>query len=49
MPLRTTTDFAESRARQRANSFDFIKLMVWMAAAAVPWMGIALIASHLGR
>lgn len=46
---RTAADFAASRARQRASSFDFIKLMAWVAAAAVPWMGIALIASHLGR
>ncbi len=49
MPFRTAADFAESRARQRASSFDFIRLMAWVAAAAVPWMGIALIASHLGR
>lgn len=49
MSFRTAADFAESRARQRANSFDFIKLMGWVAAAAVPWMGIAFIASHLGR
>lgn len=46
---RAAADFAASRAHQRASSFDFIKLMVWVAAAAVPWMGIALIASHLGR
>lgn len=49
MSVRTATEFAESRARQRAASFDFIKLMAWVAAAAVPWMGVALIASHLGR
>ncbi|MDE1903009.1 MAG: hypothetical protein KGI46_04055 [Alphaproteobacteria bacterium] len=49
MSFRTAADFAESRARQRASSFDFLRLMVWVAAAAVPWMGIALIASHLGR
>ena len=49
MPFRTAADFAESRARQRVSSFDFIKLMAWATAAAVPWMGIALIASHLGR
>lgn len=49
MSFRTTADFADNRARQRANSFDFIKLMVWVAAAAVPWMGIALIASRLSR
>lgn len=48
MSIRTAADFAERRARQRANSFDFIKLMAWMAAATVPWMGIAFIASHLG-
>lgn len=49
MPFHTAAYFAESRARQRASSFDFIRLMAWVAAAAVPWMGIALIASHLGR
>ena len=49
MSFLTAANFAESRVRQRANSFDFIKLMVWVAAAAVPWMGIALIASHLGH
>lgn len=49
MSFLTAANFAESRARQRANSFDFIKLMVWVAAAAVPWIGIALIASHLGH
>jgi len=49
MSFRTAADFAESRARRRATSFDFIRLMVWVAAAAVPWMGIALIASHLSR
>lgn len=49
MSFRTAADFAESRARQRASSFDFLRLMVWVVAAAVPWMGIALIASHLGR
>jgi len=49
MPFRTAADLAESRARQRASSFDFIKLMAWVAAGAVPWLGIALIASHLGR
>jgi len=49
MSFRTAADFAASHARQRANSFDFIRLMVWMAVAAVPWMGIAFIASHLIR
>ena len=49
MSFRTAADFAESRARQRASSFDFLRLMAWVAAAAVPWMGIALIVSHLGR
>ena len=49
MPFRTAADFAESRARQRVNSFDFIKLIVWVAVVAVPWMGIAFIASHLGH
>ena len=49
MLYRTTADFAASRAHRRASSFDFIKLMAWVAAAAVPWIGIAFIASHLGR
>ena len=49
MSFRTAADFAESRARRRANSFDFLRLMAWVAAAAVPWMGIAFIVSHLGR
>lgn len=49
MSVFTTAEFAESRARQRAASFDFIKLIAWVAAAAVPWTGIALIASYLGR
>ncbi|MGH6976285.1 MAG: hypothetical protein ACREED_04590 [Stellaceae bacterium] len=49
MPFRTAAEFAESRSRQRANSFDFIKLMAWVAAAAVPWIGIAFIVSHLSH
>ncbi|MGH6977626.1 MAG: hypothetical protein ACREED_11420 [Stellaceae bacterium] len=49
MSFRTAADFAESRARQRASSFDFIKLMAWVAAAAVPWVGIAFIVSHVGH
>lgn len=49
MSFRITADFAKSRARQRVSSYDFIRLMVWVAVAAVPWIGIAFIASHLGR
>lgn len=49
MPLRTAADLAANRSRQRASSFDFLKLMGWVAAASVPWIGIAFIALHLGR
>jgi hypothetical protein len=49
MASRTVAHIASSRARQRATSFDFVKLLVWVAAASVPWLGIALIASNLGR
>ena len=49
MAFRTVASIASSRARQRATSFDFIKLLVWVAAASVPWIGIAFIASSLSR
>jgi len=49
MSFRATADFAERYARQRASSYDFIKLMAWVAVATVPWMGVAFIASHLSR
>lgn len=49
MSFRTAADLAADRSRQRAGSFDFLKLLGWVAAAAVPWIGIAFIASHLGH
>jgi len=49
MSLHSAADLAVYRSRQRASSFDFLKLMGWVAAASVPWFGIAFIASHLGR
>ncbi len=49
MAFRTVAHIASSRARQRATSFDFVKLLIWVAAASVPWFGIAFIASSLTR
>ncbi|HYL31732.1 MAG TPA: hypothetical protein VEU53_01125 [Stellaceae bacterium] len=48
MSFHAAAHLADHRSRQRASSFDFLKLMGWVAAAAVPWMGIAFIASRLG-
>ncbi|MDE2228430.1 MAG: hypothetical protein KGL11_05240 [Alphaproteobacteria bacterium] len=45
----TVASIMSSRSRERVRSFDFVKLLVWVAAASVPWIGIALIASNLGR
>ncbi|MGH7015149.1 MAG: hypothetical protein ACREEL_13510 [Stellaceae bacterium] len=49
MASRTAFNYASGRSHACVGSFDFLKLIVWVAAAMVSWMGIAIIASRLGR
>ncbi len=49
MATRAAVRLTPSHSRDRASSFDFVKMIVWVAAAAVPWMGIAFVATTLVR
>lgn len=40
MSLRTAVGFHAPRHAERSGSFDVIKLVVWLAAAILPWMAV---------